>query len=219
MFYSDDSNKPFASTNNLAPYIALDGLENFIRSIEKDFFTEVEVYGIHDDDTKKTDLVITVHCNYSIEDSVHYFKKGEWGGCTSCEKTNRVRTTFRKAFQRMKKQNKNIVDIGELSFHFEDTSIIMAKIHDHSIPKHTDTLLFEISRHFAYLTKGVSEIPYEIFVPVFEDSEHECYKAKQKKISYFNYWGLYTEDDTGKETATVYELATKTIQAEEFSFL
>lgn len=219
MFYSDGSNKPFTSTNDLEPYIALNGLENFIRNIEKDFFAEVEVYCIHDDDTKKTDLVMAVRCNYSIEDSVHYFKKGEWGGQTSCEKANRVRPTFRKAFRRMKKQNKNTVDIGEISFHFEDTSIIMAKIHDYSIPKHTDTLLFEISRHFAYFTKGVSEIPYEIFVPVFEDSEYERYKVKEKKISYFDYWGLYTEDDTGKETATVYELATKAIQEEEFSFL
>ena len=215
MFYA---NNPNSSPNNLESCNKVSGLEEFFKVIEKNFFAEVAIQGLYYDDSKKTDLIVELYCNFSIEDGLYHLKNGHWG-TGSFGKNSDTNHAFQKAFQKVKKQNNKYVDIGELSIHFKDTSLVVAQTYNYSIPEQLDTLLLEISNHFIYFTKGISEIPYEIFVPVFEGNNYEFSGSKQNYISYFEYWGIYTEDEKGQEETRVYDLNAKKLHKEDFFLL
>ena len=96
-----------------------------------------------------------------------------------------------------------------IAFHFKDTSIIVARLSKNSIPDHASKILTAICEHFVYLTKGLTEMPYEIFVPVFEDvSVPENPSEINSPCGYFDYWGLYF-DHGPKHEALIYALNKK----------
>ncbi|WP_420602018.1 hypothetical protein [Flagellimonas sp.] len=83
------------------------------------------------------------------------------------------------------------------NFHyiFKDTSLIITRIYDHSIPAQLEDIISKASEHFVYFTKGLTEMPYEIFVPVFEDNTQNTTEISKNQSTYFDYWGLYFDDE------------------------
>ncbi|SRR5690606_15821482 len=186
---------------------AANGLDEFIKTLEKDFFAEAKIHFTYDRKSKKTDLVLDLSFNFGITESLHFFTNGTWGGMTFSDAEQKVSSTFGKAFGELNAMNNFSLDIAETSFHFKDTSIIVSRIHDHSIPQEIGNILLKASEHFVYYTKGLTEMPYEIFVPVFEDSTPNTLGPKKGKSGYFDYWGLYFEEEAHQ--VMIYSLAKK----------
>lgn len=175
---------------------AANGLDEFLKTIEKDFFAEVKVHFNYHKESKKSDMVLDLHFNFGITESLHFFTSGTWGGMTLSEKEHKVSSTFETAFNELNAKNNFSLDIAETSLHFKDTSIIISRIYAHSVPEQLGNVVMKASEHFVYFTKGLTEMPYEIFVPVFEYGGTNVFEPQKRKNSYFDYWGLYFDDES-----------------------
>jgi|SRR5690606_37763839 len=172
------------------------GLDEFLRIIEKDFFTEAKIHFNYDTESRKSDIVLNLNFNFGITESIKFLNAGSWGGLDFPQTGHRVSSSFEKAFWDFNALNNDSLDISELSLHFKDTSLVISRLYAHSIPKEFGNILLKASKHFVYYTKGLSEMPYEIFVPVFEDRTPNAIGPKVGTNGYFDYWGLYYEGDS-----------------------
>ncbi|WP_097046130.1 hypothetical protein [Flagellimonas pacifica] len=204
--------------SGIRTFVTADGLNEFIKVLEKEFFAEVGVQCRYHTNNEKTDLVLDLYCNFGLTESLHHFNNGDWGGFACIEKEGTVTSAFDAAFQKLGANNNNTVDIAELSLHFRDTSLIITRIYDHSIPEQLEDVISKASEHFVYFTRGLTQMPYEIFVPVFEDKQKEDAKVINDQKPYFDYWGLYFEDDL-QHDVIVYNLKTKQLRKEDFFLL
>lgn len=196
-------------------FVALEGLLDFIKVLEKDFFATIKVHWNYDADSEKTDLILELFCNYGLTESLHHFNNQSWGGFIMDKENSTMHSSFKTAFQKFCDSNNGIIDIAEASFHFNDSSIIITRIYDSSVVEQLDNLIMKISEHFVHFTKGLTEMPYEIFVPVFEDPTQNIFEIEQ---NYFDYWGIYFEDNS-EHNAMVYNLRTKQLSKEDFFLL
>ena len=157
-------------------YVATDGLDDFLKVLEKYFFATAKV-----------------QCQSSIS------------------------TKLAKALETLNQESTYPTDILELSLHFEDTSIIISRLFKHSITEQASDILTAVGKHFVYFTKGLTEMPYEIFVPVFEDTAtvgtSGSTQEEDSPINYFDYWGLYFDRGDGQE-AYIYSLHQKKLYEE-----
>ncbi|MEM9141488.1 MAG: hypothetical protein AAGA86_00785, partial [Bacteroidota bacterium] len=103
------------------------------------------------------------------------------------------------------------VDMDEFYLHLTDCSILINRIYRHSISQQFRNIIREIGRHYTYITKGRAEVPYEIFIPVFEDKDRETNvgfldtaQRTSNPNDYFGYWGVYYSSQ--EEEALVYDL-------------
>ncbi|MEZ4808744.1 MAG: hypothetical protein R2819_00175 [Allomuricauda sp.] len=167
---------------------------------------------------RQNDLVVDMYCNFGITESFHYFNNGSWGGFVPSTKSPKIKSSFGKAFKKLKQMNQGNIDIAETSLHFKDTSIIIAKLYDCSIAEHIGSIISKASEHFVYITKGLTEMPYEIFVPVFEDKKPNAFDLETDQKNYFHYWGLYFENDM-QHDVIVYNLNTRQLRKEDFFLL
>ncbi|MEC8832733.1 MAG: hypothetical protein VX772_10270, partial [Bacteroidota bacterium] len=111
--------------------------------------------------------------------------------------------------KRLNEKSTYPADILETSLHFTDTSIVISRLYANSIPEHIGEIISTISKHFVYFTKGLTEMPYEIFVPIFEDKEVLDNQEKScTETSYYEYWGLYF-DSSQEHEALIYSLDKK----------
>ncbi|AWX46345.1 hypothetical protein HME9304_03378 [Flagellimonas maritima] len=203
---------PNSSPEDKKTYVAVDGLDDFIKVLEKDFFAEVKFQCNYHIDSEKTDLILNIYCNFGLTESLYNFNIGNWGGLAQKDSDSRSTSSFDAAFQKLSTLNNDTIDIAELSVHFKDTSIVTTRIHDYSIPEKLQRILSAISKHFVYFTKGLTDMPYEIFVPVFE---YDSLNLLRQERNYFDYWGLYFENDSVHD-AMVYNLHTKKMCEEDF---
>lgn len=205
-------NKNNGKNNNLGPKVfqATEGLDDFIKDLERYFFTTVKLKCKQDVVHNRLDLVVELHFNFSISDCLRHFNNGDWSGYSIPEDSKSdMCMTMANALKKLNEKSTYPADIMETSLHFTDTSIVISRLHPNSIPEHLGKIISTINQHFIYFTKGLSEMPYEIFVPIFEDTS---ILSKQPKISnkcgYYDYWGLYF--DKGQEhEALIYSLSKK----------
>lgn len=206
------------SLDGIKTFVAADGLDDFAKALERDFFADVEMQCRYHPDKEKTDLILNLYFNFGLTESLHHFNSGNWGGFAyGSDNTNKM-PSFDAAFHKLSESNNNTIDIAEVSLHFKDTSIIVTRIYDYSIPEQLGEIIFKISEHFVYFTKGLTEMPFEVFVPVFEHHPQKVCEPKQHQKSYFNFWGLYFENDIHHDVM-VYALETKKLQKEDFFLL
>lgn len=190
-------------------YEATDGLDDFLRVLEKYFFATAKVKCKHDSVNNRTDLIIDLYHNFGIAECLRHFNNGDWGGDSFTEESeSNISSSLTKALKSLNRESTYPTDILELSLHFKDTSIIISRLYRHSIPKHASEILIAIGKHFVCFTKGLTEMPYEIFVPIFEDTTLQPTKSNMNTGGYFDYWGLYFDNDSGQE-ALIYSLDKK----------
>jgi hypothetical protein len=111
--------------------------------------------------------------------------------------------------------NSTPLDISELTINLMDTTILVSKIYQQSISDQLENITAALFDHNIYYTKGLTETPFEIFIPVFEEDTLEC-NAKLENIvtnnnndhDYFDFWGVYY--DLNSEAA-IYDLNSKKI--------
>jgi hypothetical protein len=181
----------------------IEGLGSFKKHLEKYFFSQVVVRDVSTESTS-TKLVLELSCNFGLTEMLHHLNLGTWGNFGSKE------NSFRHLLETLRGRNDQYLEVEEFAIFLKDTSIIINKIYDESIPQQLEEILQAVSKNYVHFTRGLTEIPYEIYIPVFEESLLEDdntlmnIKSGNTQVKdYFKYWGLYfyTEDD-----ALIYDL-------------
>jgi hypothetical protein len=199
----------------------LNGIDLFKKSLEKYFFAKAS---IKSDITKKdlnSHLIISLNCNFSLTESLFHLNSGNWGGF--CKSTNQLEYSgFELAVNELQEINTSDIVIKEIAIHFKDTSLFISKIPNQDITDQLCPVLTAISENFVHFTKGLTEMPYEIFVPVFEETtevdNNVSWAMAKVRTSYFSYWGMYFHSEINQDSS-VYDLKSKTIIDGDFFLL
>lgn len=189
--------------NGLSKHFHVQGLENFRSTLEKDFFSRVTINKCASSETE-TKLVVELVCGINLAELLHHFNRGEWGNFGI------NKSSITSALHKLREDNNHPIEIEELSLILNGTSIIINRINEDSISKQLHNILTELGNHYVHFTKGLREIPFEIYVPVFEeptlDTEStlvDITAGNKHTQEYFSFWGLYFESS---EDALIYDL-------------
>ena len=120
--------------------------------------------------------------------------------------------------------NTESIDILEISFLMEDTSLFIQRVCGLSIVQQLDNIFRLVMNDYNYIITEIKEVPSEIHIPVFKNDEHEKEpldlipeSAKETtERDYFAYWGLYL--DALNETA-IYDVENSSFIFEEICYL
>ncbi len=200
LYYDSFKNYPPEGFNS---DLKIEGLEAFAKSLERHFFSEVTVRNCASLKTS-VQLAIELDCNLSLVEMLFHFNKGTWGNF------RQNKSSFSELFRQLEKKNGLHVDTEELTLVFKDTTIVIHKIYKNSIEEQLENIFRQIGKHYVHFSKGLTETPYEIYIPVFEECTHandtlirNIEAGNHSKKNYFKYWGLYCESE---EDAIIYDL-------------
>ncbi|WP_343486117.1 hypothetical protein [Allomuricauda sp. d1] len=194
---------------------------DFRKDLDRFFFGDSTIACIRNEFGQVTELVVSISCNFGITESLHHLNRGDWGGFV---RDRQYRSQFDRSLLALRKKCSLEIDISEFTINFLDTSIIISKIYPNSIPDYLDAILNAVSLNFVHFTKAMTEMPYEIFVPVFieEMNVPKLEKLRNQNLdmprSYFDFWGLYFSSNQNNE-ATVYDVNEKKIIEGDFLLL
>lgn len=194
------------------------GLDALKRVLERDFFSEASI-AKHYYDNANLDLVIHLDCNFGLTESLFHLNNGNWGNFQNTISGDVRTSPFHTTLLELENDNGVMVDIKELSIHLKDTSIVITRLPDFQIQDSLESILNSISSNFVHFTKGLSQLPYEIFVPIFEEAENSFSHSGKKhnnKPGYMDFWGLYFE---GEDDSAVYDVKNKAIIEQSNFFL
>lgn len=194
--------------------IRIHGLGKFIADLEREYFSRVTVRNFAPD-INHNNLVIELDCPLKLAELVHQIKTGCCAFNTLNENTRERVSSLEKAHFELTLKNDSEIEIEEFSIFLADCSIIIKKIYPQSIVEQLMDIFEAFSEHLELLTKELTEVPFEIYVPVFEEDliENDIKIANveqnnNERNDYFSYWGLYFEGD---DDAFIYELPKKRI--------
>ncbi|WP_273274900.1 hypothetical protein [Maribacter polysiphoniae] len=197
------STAPENSRNNFpkrrAQSASFRGLSAFTNNLEKFFFSEISIRNIATNDNKIS-LIIDLNCDLNLLDLVINSYKGAWGTFNQCK------YSLANELALLEQYNDIPFDVEEFSINLKDTSIIINKIYEQSISAHLEAVISNLEKHYVQLTKGNVEVPYEIFMAVFEDDilTPDFASSQTKKThNYTSYWALYFESE---QDAVIYDL-------------
>ena len=177
-----------------------DSIFSFIRNIEKHFFAEVIVQNCTYTESA-VDLAIQLDCNLTLFEVLNHANMGTWGNFKQKQDS-----PLPKAVRELKNENNVEVRIDEFSIFLKDTSIIIKRTNNLNISEQLENVLREISSHYIYFTKGLSQKPYEIYIPVLEEEEFNFdsnHNTCDNTKSYTEYWGIYFESE---DDAIIYDV-------------
>lgn len=170
------------------------GLQDFKKSLELGYFSEVTIKNSKDC-SQKLGLILELDCPLNLIDVLGHFNKGLWGS------TDIHGSILAKNFDLLTAQNKEWdIDIQEITLYLSDTNIIIKNIYKNSIPEQFNTIITEVAKQYVSITKGLTEQPEEIFIPVFEDNLGNSHtmdlnEKSPTPSSYKEYWGIYMESE------------------------
>lgn len=179
------------------------GLDTYLKSLEKHYFADVSLRSYHKN-TGAIEMTIDMKCNLNLLELLGFHNKARWGN------NGTDISPLKRSFDVLIQQNRLQIDIEELTIFLNDTCIVIKKIYNQSISEQLNTILSEVANHYVYFSKGLTEKPYEIFIPVFEDSLTEngldgkiLSPQERAPQNYFEFWGVYLESE---EDALIYNL-------------
>lgn len=174
------------------------GLDKFANALEKDFFSSLYVNKLL---TKKKECFLTLEltCNLTLPGLLYHFKKGEWGAFASHT------SSLSKNLGELESKNSFPVDVEEFSIFLKDTAIIINRLHSQSIASQLETIISKIAGNYMNIIRKSGEMPFEIYVPVFDSNEEEeedygilndeFVFVERATEEYYKYWGLYYESE------------------------
>jgi hypothetical protein len=189
------------------------GLLAYKRALEKLFFSEVLIRN-HTQEGQSLKLLIELVCHFDLLEGVTHLKQGLWGQGDGKNANNKKGSNFGKLFGQLQSKNNFDIEIEECSILFNNCNVVIHKIYDQSIPEQFDNILSNLSLHYNKLFKNIAELPYEIFIPVLEETrdtaacEHignlDYQLSKEvRNHDYHKYWGLYFYSE---QDALIYDL-------------
>ena len=114
-----------------------------------------------------------------LTESLFHLNNGTWGSFRNAIAGEVKTSPFQAALWELESNTKTIFDIKELSIHLRDTSIIIYKLPNHQIQDNLESILDHISGNFVYFTRGLSQMPYEIFVPIHEETQNSFFPFRK----------------------------------------
>ena len=195
-------------------YIHLDenppiqGLDDFKRNLEKDYYSSVQVRSCSHNGSKGN-LVIEMQCPLNLVELLFHLQRGNWGVDNPDDPTGNTGNSLASKVWQLQKRNDINIEIEELTFQLKDSTLVIKKIFPQSIEKELHQILEALGEHYTHFTKGLNKTAYEIFIPVLE----EDFTKKQPDVktdpeilrqAYLCYWGLYFDSE---EDAVIYDLS------------
>ncbi|WP_298476431.1 hypothetical protein [uncultured Maribacter sp.] len=196
--YKDNSHKSDAW--RFPQTLQNDSIYSFIRNIEKHFFAEVTVQNCTYSESA-VDLAIQLECNLTLFEVLNHANMGTWGNFKQNQNS-----PLPKALKELKNENNIEIRIDEFSIFLKDTSVIIKRTNHLNISEQLESILREISAHYIYFTKGLSQKPYEIYIPVLEEEEFNLNTNTNTQSTTKNcseYWGIYFESE---DDAIIYDV-------------
>lgn len=189
------------------------GIDEFLKSLEFHYFSSIKLKrqsctlnSIH--------LVLEVNCNIELLELFTNFNTGRWGT------SGKNGSPLQYSLEILNSKNNYNIDIEELTFFLNDTSIVIKRIYDKSIASQLNDILKQIACNYVFLTKGLTQKPYELFVPIFEDSlenfEFEDDQTNMLPKSYSEYWGIYLDKE---DEASIFDVQRNTYVTGDLEFL
>jgi len=187
---NDPKGKSSIDFNNEVLILGLDSLE---KNLERAYFSNVSIRKIYRESTTAK-LVLDVNCNFKLVEMIYHHNIEIWGDF-SC-----FTTSLSSIINEINTLNEIAIEIEEMTFNFNDTSVIIHEIYKNSIVEQLDNILNNIATNFTSFSKGFSdEMPYEIYIPVLEDDliqnkwaqNPDYYTIENKSSDYSKYWALY----------------------------
>lgn len=154
------------------------------------------------------DLVIEIDCDFSFEEVLICIRNVASNSMVSLDNSYNQRAShFFNALFKLYSQYREGIDIDELVINLKDTTIIIGRIFDQSIPNQLENIFTSLANHHVNFTREMDQLPYEIYIPVFEDNSFQNENTLENKhpdtTNYFGFWGLYFESE---DDAVIYDL-------------
>ena len=183
---------------NLEGNCDIKGVDEFRSRLEKDFFCRATVRNCCPT-REKANLIIELDCPFELDEVLHHLQQGYWD---KSEPVRKGETPLNQALEMLHAKNRISFDVEEFSIFLKDVSIVIKKIFTNSIQDQLCLVMQSIAAHYAFLTKDLRETPYEIHIPVFEESM-VVKNISSSRRDYLKFWGLYYGSE---EDAMVYDL-------------
>ncbi len=183
----------------------MSGLPEFLKNLERFFFAEASAkFWIAEDGAQ--DLVLHLRSPLQLLEVLHHHRQGYWG-TSLLNKTALNSTRLEELLQGLERCSGRLVDIEELSLELNDVLIVIRKSGLHSIFREFDRLLECLAAHIVYLTNGLQQMPYEIYIPALEEREVLHTVAPARDVSdLYGFWAVYFENEID---GFVYDLGTR----------
>ena len=189
------------------------GIDEFLKSLEFHYFSNIKLKR-KSCTLNSVHLVLEVNCNIELLELFTNFNTGRWG--TSSKNGSPLQCNL----EILNSRNNCNIDIEELTIFLNDTSIVIKRIYDNSIASQFNDILKQIACNYIFLTKGLTQKPYEIFVPIFEDSidnlELEDDQSNILPKSYSEFWGIYLDKE---DEASIFDVQRNTYVTGYLEFL
>lgn len=194
-------------------------IEAFKRNLEKNFFGTIHLRELEDELVSERLIAVVVECPFALTDLLFQLNTGNWGGFKPTDKN--ALNPFQKAMFDLRSTTEPDLDVGELTFVLNDTSIIVSRIDHNSISDQLHEILNALADHLLHFSRGLSELPFEIFVPIFEEQHIEAGVPlfnQRKRLGYLKFWGLYFDSDEQTDPV-IYDLDERSIVEGDFYLL
>ncbi len=211
IFNYEDFNKN--SYTNLGYQQEVLGLDEFIKTLEFHYFSSVMLKN-NNFSNGSVNLVLEVSCDVDLLELLSHFNTGRWGN------NGTTKSPLQQGLDVLDLKNKHFIDIEELTLFLKDTSIVIKRIYENSIASQFDDILKQIASNYVFLSKGLTQKPYEIFVPIFEDNLdlNSTTTAPPELLpkTYTEFWGVYLDWDV---EASIYDVKRNTYVTGDLEFL
>ena len=198
---------------NLGHQQEIYGLDEFLKNLEFYYFSTIQLKK-HSFSNGSINLVLEMSCDIDLLELLSHFNTGRWGN------NGTTKNPLQQGLDVLDFKNKNNIDIEELTLFLKDTSIVIKRIYENSIALQFDDILKQIASNYVFLSKGLTKKPYEIFVPIFEDSIDEnsshILSSEILPTNYLEFWGIYLDRDV---EASIYDVERNTYVNGDLEFL
>ncbi len=187
---------------------AINGLDNFKKNLEKDFYSQAQVRSCSCN-PNGGNLVIEMECPLVLGELLFHLNKGNWGNVEEADDQNANNSLAHRVGQ-LQLENEIAIEIEELSIVLKNATLVIKKIFPNSIERELNEILAAISEHYVHFTRGEKESNYEIYIPVLDENatriqpEEAVSEPVELRRAYLRYWGLYFDSE---EDAVIYDLS------------
>ena len=180
------------------------GIDDFLKSLEFHYFSTIKLKS-KSCNLNSIHLVLEVNCNLDLLELLSHFNTGRWGS------SDKSTSPLQQNLKLLNSKNSYNLDIEELTIFLNDTNIVIKRIYNNSISSQFNDILKQIACNYVFLTKGLTQKPYELFIPIFEDSiedfEFENDQVNILPKSYYEFWGIYLDKD---DEASIFDVQRNT---------
>lgn len=194
--------------------LCLKSLELFRKRLEKEYYANVHIRRFECDENQ-SDLVVEFQSNLTLVEFLYHVQNKNVGQLTRGTNNDLIDNAFAAALSDLRLANSCKIDIEELTFFLADSEITIKRLYEYSIEDQLGNIYKELAKQFANISRNQSNIPSEIFIPVFEENLEEQFKygmsaenPSATKRDYFNFWGIYFSHN---DDAVIYDLGMRSI--------